>query len=85
MPTLAWRPFLDPLPLHSTWFLLLIPLSFFVAVIYKAARLRRLDGYWTSVFVMTAQIVLGMIALALATYLFIMVYVRFIAERMAGG
>lgn len=83
--SLAWRPFLDPLPIHSIWFLFLIPLSFGIAVVYKAARMRTLERYWPSVIIMTVQIVMGMIALAAASYLFIMVYVRYIAERIAGG
>lgn len=82
---LAWRPFLDPLPIHSVWFLFLIPLSFGIAVVYKAARMRTLERYWPSVIIMTIQIVVGMIALAAASYLFVMVYVRYIAERIAGG
>lgn len=82
---LGWRPFLDPLDVHETWYWFLIPLSFFIAVVYKAARVRSLEKYWPGVMVMTVQIVLGMVALALATYLFVMVYVRFIAERLAGG
>jgi hypothetical protein len=82
---LGWRPFLEPMSVHETWYLFLIPLSFFVAVVYKAARVRTMEKYWQGVGVMTVQIVLGMVALALATYLFVMVYVRFIAEWMAGG
>lgn len=83
--TLAWRPFLDPLPIHTTWYLFLIPLAFLISVVYRAARVRSMDHYWKGVGIMTTQIVLGMVALALGTYLFVMVYVRFIAERLAGG
>lgn len=82
---LAWRPFLDPIQAHDIWYLFLIPLSFLISVAYKAVRMRTLDRYWANVWIMTAQIVIGMAALAVATYLFVMVYVRFIAERMAGG
>lgn len=82
---LAWRPFLDPLPVHGWWYVFLVPLSFFIAVVYRAARMRSMDRYWHQVASMTTQIVIGMIALAVASYLFVMVYVRFIAERMAGG
>ncbi len=82
---LSWRPFLDPLPVHSMWFWFLIPLSFGIAVSYKAARMRKLDRYWNQVAMMTVQIVLGMVALAAASFLFVMVYVRFIAEKIAGG
>lgn len=27
---LAWRPFLDPLNLHSQWWMFLVPLSFLI-------------------------------------------------------
>ena len=82
---LAWRPFLDPLPVHSYWYLFLVPMSFLIAMVYKAARVRSLERYWPNVIIMTIQIVLGMIALVIASYLFVMVYVRFIADRIAGG
>jgi hypothetical protein len=83
--TLGWRPFLDPLPIHDTWYWFLIPMAFLISVVYRAARVRSMDDYWKGVAIMTVQIVLGMFALAIATYLFVMVYVRFIAERLAGG
>lgn len=69
-----WRPFLDPINAHSFWYLLLIPISFFIAVAYKAVRVRTLKGFWTVVAVMTIQIILGMIALAVAFYLWVQVY-----------
>jgi len=80
--SLAYRPFLDPLNVHDSWWFFLIPLSFGIAVVYKAARMKSLDHYWRAVFTMTAQIVIAMILLALASYLFVAVYVRFIAERL---
>lgn len=71
-PTLiAWRPFLDPLDLHTLWWLTLIPMALFVAMAYKAVRLPELDDYWRSVAVMTVQIILAMIALAAALHLII--------------
>ena len=73
-----WRPFLDPINAHSFWYLLLIPISFFISVAYKAVRVRSLKGYWTAVGVMTVQIVLGMIALAVAFYLLVQVYPKMI-------
>jgi hypothetical protein len=65
MTSLAYVPFVQPLnALQEWWYLLLIPLAFGIAVIYKALRLRRLDHFWRHVAVMTTQIVLAMIALA---------------------
>lgn len=81
--TLAWRPFLDPLNVHDSWWWFLIPMAFGISVVYRAARLRSLDKYWNSVLMMTIQIVLAMTLLAVASYLFVIVYVRFIAERTA--
>lgn len=70
----AWRPFIDPANAHSVWYLLLIPISFFIAVAYKAVRVKSLTGFWTAAFVMTVQIILGMIGLAAAFYILVQVY-----------
>lgn len=78
---LAWRPFLDPLPLDHVWFLLLFPMAFFVALGYKAVRTVDLKLLAREVAVMTTQIVLGMIALGLATYLFVQHVVPLIAPK----
>ncbi len=77
---LAWRPFLDPLDVHNTWWIFLIPMAFGISVVYRAARLRSLDRYWRSVLAMTFQIVMGMVLLGVASYLFVMVYVRIAAN-----
>lgn len=63
---LAYIPFVHPLNVfHDWWYVLLLPLSFGISVIYKAVRLPTLDHFWRSVFIMTVQIVLAMIALAI--------------------
>lgn len=69
-----WRPFIDPINAHSFWYLLLVPISFFIAVAYKAVRVKTLTGYWTAVAVMTVQIILGMIALAAAFYIIVQLF-----------
>lgn len=79
--TLAWRPFLDPLNVHDSWWWFLIPMAFGISVVYRAARLPTMDHYWRRVLGMTFQIVMGMILLAIASYLFVMVYVRFFATH----
>jgi len=40
IPLLAYRPFLDPLPLWATWqqYLLILPLCIAVAVVYKSMK-----------------------------------------------
>jgi hypothetical protein len=62
----AYVPFLDPINLfHDWWFLLLIPLSFGISVIYRALKVPNLDRYWRAVLTMTAQITLAMVALGI--------------------
>jgi len=74
-PMLAWRPFLDPLDLHSRWFVLLVPLAFGIAVTYRAVRVATFEKFWRKVLVLTFQIVLSMVLLGIASYLFIQVAV----------
>lgn len=63
----AYIPFLYPLNVfHELWYLLLLPLAFGISVIYKAVRLHTLERFWREVAVMTLQIVLAMIILAVA-------------------
>jgi len=81
MPTLPHRPFIDPINLHDAWYFLLIPMALGVAIVYKAVKLATLEKYWRHVLVMTVQIVVGMILLAMASYLLVLVYAKFIAER----
>lgn len=69
--TLAWRPFLDPLPIEDGWFLLLIPLALLVSMGYKAVRVGDMRRYWREVAVMTVQVILAMILLWIAAYLVI--------------
>ncbi len=79
----GWRPFVDPLPLaaFTHWYAYLIPISFLIAMVYKAVRQRDLKGYWRNVAAMTVQIIGGMIALALASFLLIEVYLRWWMTR----
>jgi hypothetical protein len=72
----AYRPFIDGVDLHRIWFLLLIPMAFFVSMTYKAVRLADMDRYWPQVLMMTAQVLLGMIALGAGFYAIFHVYVR---------
>jgi hypothetical protein len=39
---LAYRPFLDPLPLSQYWVLLIVPLCLAVALVYKSMKCRTL-------------------------------------------
>ena len=63
---LAYIPFLEPLHAAQTWwYLLVIPLTFGISVIYKALRMSRIVSFWREVAVMTMQILVAMVALAL--------------------
>jgi hypothetical protein len=72
----GYVPLLDPMNVfHDWWYLLLIPLSFGISVIYKALKLPSLDRFWTAVAVMTVQIVLWMGALAVALVVLVQVVI----------
>jgi hypothetical protein len=43
MPLLAYRPFLDPLPVWDYWYLLILPLCIAVAVVYKSMKCRTMS------------------------------------------
>ncbi len=75
-PVLAWRPFIDPIDAHTWWYVLIIPLAFFICVAYKGVRAKDLHRYWVQVLIMTAQVVLGMIALAVISFLLVEVFVK---------
>lgn len=72
----AYIPFVHPLNcFHEWWYVLLIPLAFGISVIYKAVRLPTLEGFWRHVAIMTAQIVLAMIGLAIALIILVNVLI----------
>jgi hypothetical protein len=78
---IAYRPFLDPLPLDAVWFLLLVPISFFISMAYKAVRVLDMKDYWRQVMVLTTQIVVSMITLGVGTYVILQHIVPVIAPR----
>lgn len=67
--TLAYIPFLDPLDLHTAWWLTLVPLALGISVVYKAIRMRDLKGYAGQVLMMTVQIILGVIGISAALFI----------------
>jgi hypothetical protein len=71
-PILAWKPFLQPAPnAQHWWWLLLIPMSLGVSLAYKAIRVESLDQLPRETLRMAAQIVLGMVGLAVALYVLV--------------
>lgn len=65
-PVLGYVPFITPIAFfHDWWYLLLPVIAFGIAIIYKAMYLPSLDGFWRKVGIMTLQIVLGIVGLAI--------------------
>lgn len=81
LPRPPFRPFLDPLELHSVWWLMLIPMALGVSLVYKAVRVKDLAQLPRQVLVMTLQIILGMIGLAVASYLVVVIFAHAVASR----
>ena len=61
---MAYRPFLDPLPIENIWMLFLIPLVFGVSLVYKTIRLPQLDRLWSATLVLSLQIIVFMVITA---------------------
>jgi hypothetical protein len=79
---LAYIPFVHPVNVfHEWWYLLLVPLAFGISMIYKAVRLHTLERFWRHVFVMTTQIVLAMIGLAIGLVILIVVLIPLISAE----
>jgi hypothetical protein len=73
---LAWIPFMQPAPgVPSYWWALVLPLAFLMSMTWKSIRQKDLQGYWPAVLRMSAQIVLGMVALFLALAIVVRVVV----------
>ena len=75
----TYRPLIDPLDtvldIQNYWYLLIIPLCFFISMAWKAVRVPDLSTYWKQVIVMTGQSLLAMLglwALATITVLYVM-------------
>jgi len=76
MSLLAFRPFLDPLPIwrlpNWLWMpLLLIPLTAGVAIVYKSIKCRKMDMVRKEAVVLTLQILGVMVAAAVVLALLV--------------
>lgn len=71
MSLFAYVPFIDPIHADHWWYLFLVPMALGVSIAYKAVRVPELKGLPRQVAVMTVQIVITMIALGAASYLFV--------------
>jgi hypothetical protein len=55
---LAYRPFLDPIPMaDGVWWLTIVPMAVLISVAYKAVRKPTMEGFWRSALSMATQIV----------------------------
>jgi hypothetical protein len=62
---LAYRPFLDPLPLAPYWYLLALPLCLAVSVVYKSMKCRTIADVPREAGAILAWIIGLFVALAL--------------------
>jgi hypothetical protein len=70
--TLAWIPILEPMPwAHRIWWLFAIPLALGMSMAWKAVRLPSLEHYWRAVFVMTGQILLTIVGIAVGLFVIV--------------
>ncbi len=69
--TLAYVPFLQPLPIWDYWYLLLLPLCTGVAVVYKAIKTHEVRRIPWEATVITLWILSGMIGAAIALALIV--------------
>ncbi len=78
-PVLAYTPFVDALAVHNEWYLLIIPIAFFIAIGYKAVRCYDMKNYPREVFIFTMQILIGLGILAVIATALITVLIPMIA------
>lgn len=81
--TLAYRPFLDPLPLDALWYVLLVPMAFFLAVGYKSVRTVEIEKFWPQVLMFTFQLVVGLVGLGAGFYVLVRVLLPALAPMPA--
>ncbi|MEZ6192679.1 MAG: hypothetical protein R3C45_15500 [Phycisphaerales bacterium] len=66
---LAFRPFLDPVPVDRYWMLMLLPMVVAIAVVYKTIKTDRLEKIPRETTVLAAQIVAFMVMAAAALWM----------------
>ncbi len=72
MTMLGWVPFIQPLPgIQSNWLWLLPILIFGIAMMYKAVRVIDLATYWREVGIMTLQVLLAFLGLAVGIFILV--------------
>ena len=66
MNTLAYTPFIDALAIHAYWYLLIIPMSIFLAIGYKSVRCMDMSKFLREVIIFVIQILGGLMLTAIA-------------------
>ncbi len=79
MTTLAYTPFLDALAIHDHWYLLIVPMSIFLAIGYKSVRCSDMNRFFREVIIFTIQILGGLLLLAIAFTVVIVVLLPLLA------
>lgn len=67
--SLGYRPFMEPLPLDRYWLLLMVPMVFAIAVVYKAVKLDDLRRLPQQALLLTLQFAALMAAAAALLWL----------------
>ena len=70
---LAFRPFLDPLPVWGVWYLLIVPLSVGIATVWKSIKCRTMAEVPRAAAVLVAWVIGGFAAAAAALVVLIKV------------
>lgn len=79
MIPLAYTPFVDALPLHDGWYLLIVPMTIFLAIGYKGVRCGDLRRYPREVVVFVVQILGVMALLAIGFTVFVNILIPMLA------
>jgi len=69
LTVLAYRPFLDPLPLESWWMVLLVPLVLGISVTYKTIKIDDLSQLPRQATFLFLQIIVFMVLAAAGLWL----------------
>lgn len=69
--TLAYRPLLDPLPIHGHEWAALPVIALLMAMAYRGVRTEHIDRYWRGVFRVAGVIVLVMVGLSAGSWVLI--------------
>ncbi len=79
MNLLAYTPFVDAMSIHEYWYLLIIPMSIFLAIGYKSVRCYHIKRFWREVLVFTVLVLGGLLLLAIAFTIIVSVLLPMVA------